>query len=98
MVVRLGLASLPALHVIFSEFYFISGLSLNIPKTVVVPLFPIDLLEFRSLLARAVPEWGGIQVATAAKYLGIFVGPGKGRQSWKGPLAKFLQRASQWAR
>ena len=96
MVVRSGLASLPALHVIFSEFYLISGLSLNIPKTVVVPLFPTDLLEFRSLLARAVPEWGGIQVATAAKYLGIFVGPGKGRQSWEGPLAKYLQRASQW--
>ena len=96
MVIRSGLASLPALHGIFSEFYLISGLSLNIPKTVVVPLFPTDLLEFRSLLARAEPEWRGIQVATAAKYLGIFVGPGKGRQSWEGPLAKYFQRASQW--
>ena len=37
-----------------------SGLFINIAKTVLVPLYPVDILEFRSELARMVPEWGGV--------------------------------------
>ena len=37
MVLRRGLASLPALHSIFTEFATISGLHISIGKTVLVP-------------------------------------------------------------
>ena len=36
-------------------------------------------------------------IADAAKYLGVFVGPGKKELSWEGPLAKVVRRAKQWA-
>ena len=43
-----------------------------------------------------VPEWGGMQLAMAAKYLGVFVGPEKGTKSWDSPIANFLKRSAQW--
>ena len=33
----------------------------------------------------------------AGKYLGFFVGPGRGELSWDGPLAKFVKRAYTWS-
>ena len=67
-------------------------------QTVIIPLFPIDLVEFRSLLTAAVPSWGAMQVSFAAKYLGFFVGPDKGTRSWTAPIRKYLDRAQQWGK
>ena len=58
MVLSNGFESVPILFGIFSEFSVISGLYINIAKTVLVPLYPADILEFRSELARMTPEWG----------------------------------------
>jgi len=98
MVIPRGLEVLPCIASIFLEFGLISGLLLSIGKTVIAPLFPIDLVEFRSLLTAAVPSWGAMQVSFAAKYLGVFVGPDKGTRSWTAPIRKYLDRAQQWGR
>ena len=96
MVLRRGLASLPALHSIFTEFATISGLHISIGKTVLVPLHPFDLLALRAELSRIVPDWGALAVLATAKYLGFFVGPGKHEKSWGSPLDKYAARATLW--
>ena len=37
-------------------------------------------------------------VASAAKYLGLYVGPGRGTLSWQAPLRKYLDRAKLWGK
>ena len=98
MVIPRGLEVLPCIASIFYEFGLISGWLLSIGKTVIAPLFPIDLVEFRSLLTAAVPSWGAMQVSFAAKYLGVCVGPDKGTRSWTAPIRKYLDRPQQWGR
>ena len=45
-----------------------------------------------------VPDWSAVTLAFAAKYLGVFVGPGKKNMSWEAPIAKYLKRAAQWGK
>ena len=85
-----------AIQNLFQEFANISGLHINIAKTVLVPLFPFDLLELRAAICRAAPEWGGIGVSASTKYLGLMVGPGKGASSWTAPIRKYQRRAALW--
>ena len=86
MVIHNGFSHLQALAGIFDEFACISGLYLNIGKTVIVPLFPYLLFEVRERIARTAPQWTGVAVQAHAKYLGYFLGPAKGEQSWAAPL------------
>ena len=39
---------------------------------------------------------GGIEIASFAKYLGVYVGPGRAQMSWQAPLSKYLERARIW--
>ena len=98
MVLPAGLRHLPAVQAFFDEFARISGLALNVPKTVLVPLDPVDLAAARTSIAAVVPGWAGTEVATAAKYLGVYVGPGRQDASWQAPLAKYLARAELWGK
>ncbi len=52
----------------------------------------------RASINRNAPDWGGVTVAGAAKYLGFYVGPDRGTQSWNGPLLKYLNRAKTWGK
>ena len=63
---------------IFSEFAKISNLRLNITKTVLVPLWEAESTHVRHWLQNDFPQWSGVDIAWAAKYLGMFVGPLKG--------------------
>ena len=65
----------PVLHAMFQSFARISGLRLNLPKTVVMPLFREQPAEVLRQLLQAQPGWGGIRVADHAKYFGILHGP-----------------------
>jgi len=96
MVVPHGIKCLGQLCAFFLDFDRVSGLRLNIAKTVIVPLFPHDGSEVRALLSSEAPDWGGVTIAEAAKYLGFYVGPGRLQHSWTAPLAKFLDRAKSW--
>ena len=96
MILSGGLARLPLLQSIFADFQRISGLKIHAGKTVIVPLFRFNLLDVCGTIARGTPAWCGVQVADCAKYLGYYVGPGKGTRSWSGPLEKFAARARIW--
>ena len=91
-----GLQHIRRLQAFFSDFERISGLALNIQKTVLVPLDPYEELEIRSAVGQFAPGWSGLVIAAAAKYLGFYIGPGRGELSWEGPMEKFQNRAQQW--
>ncbi len=82
----------------FLDFSRVSGLHLNVAETVVVPLFNFVEADVRDMIIEHAPDWGGVRIAAAAKYLGFFVGPGRGSLSWKAPLVKYIERASSWGR
>ena len=81
----------------FREFGAISGLHLNMPKTVLVPLWRFNSSSFRIHLADSLPEWSATMVATWGKYLGYIIGPGKGSSTWTGSIAKYKARGEQWS-
>ena len=62
------------------------------------PLRAFDEDEVRAVVSRGAPDWVGVVIASSAKYLGFYVGPGKCDSSWKEPLRKYLARAKQWGK
>ena len=64
----------------FKAFEAVSNLALNLSKTVVIPLWDADIGQLR-LATRA--DTSAIQVCwdNAGKYLGFYIGPGKGSKS-----------------
>jgi hypothetical protein len=90
--------SMPVLGRLFKQFEQISALSLNISKTIFVPLWNVSSPSYlKTYLRELCPLWRDISVKPCGKYLGYFVGPGAGEESWAKPLEKFLRRAEQWA-
>ena len=89
---------LHALQEFFLDFGRVAGLHLNICKTVLVPIFRFDESEVRAVVCSGAPDWGGVCIASLAKYLGFYVGPGEGDSFWKEPLRKFSDRARQWGK
>jgi hypothetical protein len=81
---------------IFKEFATMSGLELNIPKTVCIPLWPEGIDEIKADPTHQTSEWAGLRIAPVGKYLGFSSGPGKGDSSWDQPLAKYTQRVERW--
>jgi hypothetical protein len=84
------------LNSVFTEFGHISGLRLNLPKTVVIPLWPESLPEIRTRFLTDFPEWEGVAVTSWSKYLGYATGPGKQESSWTKAGETFLERARFW--
>ena len=90
MVLREGLRSLSRLQSFFLDFEAVSGLALNIEKTVLVPPFRREHDALRVFVAAMAPCWAGIHIASAAKYLGFFVGRAKrsrGTPPWRNTWA-----------
>ena len=71
----------------FGEYARISGLDLNVGKTVLVPLGQLTHVQVRERLQQGSPLWGAMAIADSAKYLGFVVGPGRGEKSWDAPFA-----------
>ena len=86
----------PILQDIFQQFSEISGLRLNLQKCIILPLDEGELDTFRDRLHNQVPAWTSMQTARKGKYLGFYVGPGKGDKSWEEPTEKFLKRCRLW--
>lgn len=95
-VVPNGSTCLPTLEDIFREFQAISGLRLNVAKTVLMPLSAIDTETLRLRLAREVLNWEGILVQRHAKYLGFVIGTGRKDFTWEQLVRKYLERARVW--
>ena len=87
---------LPLLASIFSEFAAISGLSLNVDKTVAIPLWEVDHAALRRETTAIVPAWSSVSIVDSGTYLGFKTGPGKATSSWEKPLDKYQARAKQW--
>ena len=83
---------------LFSEFGEISGLHLNLAKTVLIPLCRFDEGQFRQWLLTYRPKWSDVSVQSCGKYLGFMIGPGKQLNSWSKCIAKYQQRADIWSR
>ena len=78
---------------LFQEFASISGLKLNLKKTVLVPL-GTDQRHYRSFLQKLCPD---IEVAAAAKYLGMYLGPGAPDANWREQEKKYSARCRLWS-
>jgi hypothetical protein len=90
--------TLPRLQSLFSEFEQISALSLNIAKTVMIPLWKYSSASnLRNLICELCPGWKNIGIASYGKYLGYMIGPGSAGESWKKPLQKYLDKARAWS-
>jgi hypothetical protein len=81
---------------IFREFAVMSGLELNISKTVCIPLWPEGIDEVKADPTHQASEWAALKIASDGKYLGFSSGPGKGDSSWDQPLSKYIQRVLRW--
>ena len=75
-----GLREIPALVVIFEEYASTSGLHLNLPKTVLMPLYLCSHDDLSHELSRRFPLWAGLSVSGRAKYLGYTLGPSRGER------------------
>ena len=83
---------------IHREFAQISNLRLNLPKTVLIPLWPHQPEQLKKTLLRDdMPEWCAAEVASWSRYLGFAVGLGRGTHSWDKALPKFRSRVGMWS-
>ena len=82
---------------LFTEYAAVSGLALNLSKTVFVPLSDDLIQQFRADLEQRWPGWGAAQVRGWADYLGFTLGPEAGTRTWTKAFAKYEKRAALWA-
>ncbi|CAK0822989.1 unnamed protein product [Prorocentrum cordatum] len=87
----------PLLQRMFEGLACISGLRLNLQKSVAIPLGLETLEQFRTLRDQRLLGWASMPVADCGKYLGFIVGLGKGTQSWRDPNKKYIQRCRDWS-
>ena len=78
----------------FAEFERMSGLDLNIKKTICIPLWEKGVDDVRSMLREG--PWKDLAVQQHGTYLGLVQGPGKGSISWQKPITKYLKRCNSW--
>ena len=81
---------------IFQEFATMSGLELNVPKTVCIPLWPKGIQDIPNDPSYSNSIWKDIDTSMSGTYLGFSIGPGKGTSSWNKPLAKYTKRVEKW--
>jgi hypothetical protein len=73
-----------------------SGLELNINKTVCIPLWEKGAEELKQTLSRPNEDWKDICISEHGTYLGFCVGPGRCGRAWDKPIAKYLKRCYSW--
>ena len=81
---------------IFKEFAEMSGLELNIAKTVAKPLWEDSFDDIRQTLYASGSSWGDLCIAKEGTYLGFVVGPGRVGKAWGKPIAKYSKRCREW--
>ena len=96
MVVEDAWESVSDISRLFTQFGQISGLELNIPKTVLIPLWEEPLTVIRTELRKRCQAWEEIEVSGSARYLGFVEGTTKCNKSWTKAGDKFLQAARLW--
>ena len=87
---------LPALQRLLDRFGRISGMEVNVAKTVLIPLWPSSAEEHRAAVTSAVPAWHDIQIDTSAIYLGVRIGPGKEDREWETAALRLQAKLRGW--
>ena len=87
---------LPALQRLLDRFGKISGMEMNVAKTVLLPLWPDSAEEHRRSVTESVPAWNDIQIATSAIYLGVRIGPGKEEREWETAALRLQAKLRGW--
>ena len=82
---------------IFEEYRKISGLELNIPKTVVIPLWNESLETIKGSVLHICPNWGNAKIQRFGKHLGFWLGPEGRGKNWKDPFDKYKLRLASWS-
>ena len=77
-------------------FAYVSGLQLNLPKTIIVPLGDDSPLDVKAWLHDRSDAWQEISCEGWSVYLGIATGPEKGLHSWSKALKSFGERSELW--
>lgn len=93
VVLRELLTTAPALACAFRRIAGVTGLELNPRKCIMVPLWSRPGGRLRAF-EELVPGWRAFQVATSAKYLGIYIGPDAHQHRWAAARQKFDERIS----
>ena len=96
VVLRTGQSAFPLLITMFEEYALVAGQHFNMPKTVLVPLRPVDLAAFREDFRNLRPAWGNIKVGFKAYIPWVYFGPEQGHTTYDKPLAKYRQRAKDF--
>ncbi len=78
-------AQIRALAREYRAFGEVSGLTLNIPKSGVLPLRREPLASAASCIREAMVGWERLEIAHKAKYLGFCLGPGSSGAAGKAP-------------
>ena len=82
---------------IFDRFYLASGLQLNLPKTVAIPLWEDEELEsIQKAIGEKHDAWNKVAFQRYGTYLEFAEGPGKGDRSWDKAVAKLKTRTDMW--
>ncbi len=82
---------------LYKQFGDLSGLKLNLPKTVVLPLTD-TLPAWKKKFRKNNHHWQKVEVALSSKYLGYEIGPGSPAVIWKASTAKFQKRCILWSK
>ena len=88
---------LPILRTVFEEFERISGLALNLPKTLLIPLWTEDHATVATRMSNSPASWATLRVGSQGRYLGFATGPGKQNESWTEAINKFEGRVRAWS-
>ena len=96
LVIRNVEHSLPVLVRTLKVFSEISGMHINLPKTVGIPLWTEEVGDVKARVAEVAPAWAGLPLADHATYLGCEVGPGKVGKERSRAAKRFKQKIAGW--
>ena len=83
---------LPKLAAMLSRFGKISGMIVNIKKTILIPLWPDSRENHRQVVASAAPTWADVPIDDSAIYLGVRIGPGKSGSEWETAAKRLMAK------
>ena len=87
--------SSPELQALFEDFRAISGLELNVKKTIMIPLWRFsNIHHVKTLIKETCAKWANIHVNDKGKYLGFWIGPGAVQDCWSKALEKFERQVT----
>ena len=90
--------ALPILEKVFEDLANIAGLELNLPKCVLIPLWPTADAPLMKTLCDVFSWWSRVSTNSKGTYLGFVIGPGADESSWDKPLKKCLASARFWGK